>query len=101
MILVVFYFERLLLLVIAGRAMASHLPAAVSRKLAVTNDSHFDANIDVRKKHHAIMSCVHVKNTGKEGKVLENGPIFTGSDAELLSRALSEMKTKAYAESEL
>ena len=32
--------------------------------------------------------------------MIENGLILTGGDAELLSRALSEMKTKAYAESE-
>jgi hypothetical protein len=31
--------------------------------------------------------------------MIENGPIFTGSDAELLSRALSEVKTKVYEES--
>ena len=33
--------------------------------------------------------------------MIENGLILTGSDAELLSRALSEVKTKAYEESEV
>jgi hypothetical protein len=32
--------------------------------------------------------------------MIENGLILTGSDAELLSRALSEVKTKFYVESE-
>jgi hypothetical protein len=32
--------------------------------------------------------------------MIENGPILTGSDAELLSRALSEVKTKVFEESE-
>jgi hypothetical protein len=33
--------------------------------------------------------------------MIENGLILTGSDAELLSRALSEVKTKVYEESEM
>jgi hypothetical protein len=33
--------------------------------------------------------------------MIERGLIITGSDAELLSRALSEVKTKAYEESEV
>ena len=32
--------------------------------------------------------------------MIENGLILTGSDAELLSRALSEVKSKVYEESE-
>jgi hypothetical protein len=32
--------------------------------------------------------------------MIENGLILTGSDAELLSRALAEVKTKVYEESE-
>jgi hypothetical protein len=32
--------------------------------------------------------------------MIENGPILTGSDAELLSRVLAEVKTKTYEESE-
>ena len=32
--------------------------------------------------------------------MIENGLILTGSDAELLSRALSEVKTKVYEKSE-
>ena len=32
--------------------------------------------------------------------MIEKGPILTGSDAELLDRALSEVKTKIYKESE-
>jgi hypothetical protein len=32
--------------------------------------------------------------------MIENGLILTGNDAELLSRALSEVKTKVYEESE-
>jgi hypothetical protein len=33
--------------------------------------------------------------------MIENGLILTGSEAELLSRALSEVKTKAFEESEV
>jgi hypothetical protein len=33
--------------------------------------------------------------------MIENGLILTGSDAELLSRTLSEVKTKIYEESEI
>jgi hypothetical protein len=33
--------------------------------------------------------------------MIENGLIKTGGDAELLSRALAEVKTKAYEESEM
>jgi hypothetical protein len=33
--------------------------------------------------------------------MIERGLIITGSDAELLSRALTEVKTKAYEESEV
>jgi hypothetical protein len=33
--------------------------------------------------------------------MIENGPILTGSDAELLSRALSEVKTKVFVESQI
>jgi hypothetical protein len=33
--------------------------------------------------------------------MIENGLILTGSDAELLSRALAEVKTKTYGESEV
>jgi hypothetical protein len=33
--------------------------------------------------------------------MIENGLILTGTDAELLSRALSEVKTKVYEESEI
>jgi uncharacterized protein with PIN domain len=44
---------------------------------------------------------VHVKSTEKEGeKMIEKGLILIGSDAELLNRALSEVKTKIYEESE-
>jgi len=32
--------------------------------------------------------------------MIEKGPILTGSDAELLDRALSKVKTKTYKESE-
>jgi hypothetical protein len=32
--------------------------------------------------------------------MIEKGPILTGNDAELLSRVLSEVKTKVYEESE-
>ncbi len=32
--------------------------------------------------------------------MIENGPFLTGNDAGLLSRALAEIKTKAYEESE-
>ena len=42
-----------------------------------------------------------VENTDQGRRMIENGPIFTGSDAELLSRVLAEVKTKTYGESEV
>jgi hypothetical protein len=42
----------------------------------------------------------HVKSIEEEAKMIERGLIITGSEAELLSSALSEVKTKAYEESE-
>jgi hypothetical protein len=36
----------------------------------------------------------------RRGKMIEKGLILTGNDAELLSHALEEVKTKVYAESE-
>jgi predicted Ser/Thr protein kinase len=41
------------------------------------------------------------KTPTRREKMIENGLILTGSEAELLSRALSEVKTKAYEESEV
>jgi hypothetical protein len=66
------------------------------------NDSHLDAYIGVRKKiDHALCHVVHVESNDKGGKkVIESGLILAGSDAERLSRALSEVKTKAYEASE-
>jgi hypothetical protein len=47
------------------------------------------------------MACVHVKNTDQEGKkLIESGLILTGNDAELLNRALEEVKAKFYEKSE-
>jgi hypothetical protein len=42
-----------------------------------------------------------LKTPTRREKMIENGLILTGSDAELLSRTLSEVKTKAYEESEV
>ena len=50
---------------------------------------------------YAIIACVHVENTDQGRRMIENGPISTGSDAELLSRVLAEVKTKTYGESEV
>jgi hypothetical protein len=44
------------------------------------------------------MRHIHVKV--RREKMIEKGLFLTGSDAELLDRALSEVKTKAYEESE-
>jgi hypothetical protein len=53
------------------------------------------------QSNHALCHVVHVKSTDKGGrKMIENGLILTGNDAELLSRALAEVKTKVYEESE-
>ncbi len=46
---------------------------------------------------NVMCSC---KNTDQEGKVIEKGLILTGSDAELLSQALAEVKTKVSEESD-
>jgi hypothetical protein len=42
-----------------------------------------------------------LKTRTRREKMIENGLILTGSEAELLSRALSEVKTKAFEESEV
>jgi hypothetical protein len=53
------------------------------------------------KSEHALCDVVYVKSTDqKREKMIEKGLILTGSDAELLSHALSEVKTKVYEESE-
>jgi hypothetical protein len=44
--------------------------------------------------------CSCKKYLQRREKMIENGLFLTGSDAELLSRALSEVKTKVYEESE-
>ena len=41
---------------------------------------------------------VQVKSTRRMEKMIAKGLIITGTDAELLSRALSEVKKKAYEE---
>ena len=46
------------------------------------------------------VELIHVKSTRRTKEMIEKGLIITGSDAELLSRALSEVKTKVYEESE-
>jgi len=46
------------------------------------------------------VELVYAKKYEEEAKMIEKGLIITGSDAELLSRALSEVKTKVYEESE-
>jgi len=46
------------------------------------------------------VELVHVKSTRGRTTMIEKGLIITGSDAELLSLALSEVKTKVYEESE-
>jgi hypothetical protein len=52
------------------------------------------------KTDHALCHAVHVKSTDKGGKkVIESGLTLTGNDADLLRRALSEVKTKVYEES--
>ena len=52
------------------------------------------------KTDHAKSRACSCKKYEEEEKMIEKGLIITGSDAELLSRALSEVKTKAYEESE-
>jgi hypothetical protein len=52
------------------------------------------------KTEHAKSRACLCKKYEEEAKMIEKGLIITGSDAELLSRALSEVKTKAYEESE-
>jgi hypothetical protein len=52
------------------------------------------------KTDHAKSRACLCKKYEEEVKMIEKGLIITGSDAELLSRALSEVKTKSYEESE-
>jgi hypothetical protein len=52
------------------------------------------------KTDHAKSRACSCEKHEEEAKMIEKGLIITGNDAELLSRALSEVKTKAYEESE-
>jgi hypothetical protein len=52
------------------------------------------------KTDHALCDAVHVKTPTRREIMIEKGLILTGSEAELLSRALSEVKTKFYKEAE-
>jgi hypothetical protein len=55
----------------------------------------------LEQSDHAIFDAIHVRNSQKGGeKMIEKGLILTGDDAELLSRTLSEIKTRAYESSE-
>jgi hypothetical protein len=52
------------------------------------------------EKKHAKIRAFSCKKYEEEAKMIEKRVIITGSDAELLSNALSEVKAKAYEESE-
>jgi hypothetical protein len=52
------------------------------------------------KTDHAKSRACSCKEYEEGAKMIEKGLLMTGSDAELLSSALSEVKTKAYEESE-
>jgi hypothetical protein len=52
------------------------------------------------KTDHAKSRACLCEKYEEGAKMIEKGLIITGSDAELLSRALSEVKTKAYEDSE-
>ena len=52
------------------------------------------------KTEHAKSRAFSCKKYEEEAKMIERGLVITDSDAELLSRALSEVKTKAHEESE-
>jgi len=52
------------------------------------------------KTDHAKSRAWSCEKYEEEEKMIEKGLIITGSDAELLSDALSEVKTKAYEDSE-
>jgi hypothetical protein len=72
-----------------------------SKKLAVEIKSHFGANIAVRAKRSCNMRCDPCgKEPTRREKMIEKGLILTGEDAKLLSRTLSEIKTRAYEEFE-
>jgi hypothetical protein len=55
----------------------------------------------LEKKNMQYEMLCTVKAPTRRGKMIENGLIITGSDAELLSRALADVKTKTYEESEI
>jgi hypothetical protein len=61
--------------------------------------SHSSLLSSTEKTEHAKSRAFSCKNY-EGGKMIEKGLIITGSEAELLSRALSEVKTKVYEESE-
>jgi hypothetical protein len=50
------------------------------------------------ERYNVMCSCK--KHRPRREKMIENGLILTGSEADLLSRALAEVKTKVYEESE-
>jgi len=52
------------------------------------------------RSDHALCDVVHVKAPKKEGKYDRRRTNFSRHDADLLRRALSEVKTKVYEESE-
>jgi hypothetical protein len=52
------------------------------------------------KTDHAKSRACSYEKYEEEAKLIERGLIITGGDAELLGRAPSEVKTKAYEESE-
>jgi hypothetical protein len=60
--------------------------------------SHSSLLSSTEKTEHAKSRAFSCKN--KEGKMIEKGLFLTGTDADLLSSALSEVKTKVYEESE-
>ena len=86
--------------VISETSCGGHLPIETFLTLAAMNNGHLEANIAIKKIDYAIISCVHVKTPTRRGKMIENRLILTGSDAELLSHALAEVKTKVFEESE-
>jgi hypothetical protein len=78
-----------------------HLAIETFLTLAAMNNGHLEANIAIRKNRLSYnVTCSCKKHRQRREKMIENGLILTGNDAELLSRALSEVKAKVYEESE-
>jgi hypothetical protein len=99
--------ERSALPSISSLAASSDLPLVVISLLMVNESSlrKIVAFLTLKRpseqSDHALCDAVHAICTEQVRKYDRKGVFLTGDDAELLSRALDEVKTKAYEQSEV